>query len=468
MTELLPGRVRTALVERAGLGVTGGDSDVRLIEWVGAWTVDGVVPVGADPVGHVVDQALTDALVAYAVGIGRGDVNANVEATTLTAQLRYTAGARIPKVGEPVRLTIGRQLADALGLALDDRVRFTGEVTDRQLSGGVLTVVAVGRRARLARLFIGDEPWPAESDGSRAQRILDLAHAQLSSVQRGVVDVGTVQVLARDVDRQPVLGLFDQLAETAAGQLVERRTGELAWHDAEHRRNLAPLCELTAEQLLGGLGWQSGVDGLLNTLELTYGTPALDPVTLEPTGDRPTVTVVDEDQAGPLGVGPISASLDTELALADQAHDRARLIVGRRSTPWWDTPALAVDLTRTAGDQLLPLLAAEHGEQLRVTGLPQLGPFPTSRVIVEGYTETMTPTSWLLSFAVADVGVAGAPVRWDDVPAELTWDTVPAELTWLQAARWQPDNDSTGRWLDVPADLRWDNVDPDLTWDSYR
>lgn len=457
MTELRPGRVLTALCSRLpGLDPL---APPLLVEWVTAWTVDGVPPVGADARGHIVDAALSPALTAYVVAHGRGDVNANVEATTCTATLAMSPGLRIPKVGESVRLALSAAVSDALGLVLDDAVRFTGEVTDRQLVGPYLTVVMVGRRARLGRLDIGDVPWPAESDGSRAQHILDAAKAELSSLQLGTVDVGTVQVLARDVDKQPALSLIDRLADTAAGQLVERRTGELQWHDAEHRRNLSPVVELTADQLLGGLQWSSGIDGMVNTLTLTYGVAPVD-------GERPTAVVVDEQQAGPLGVGPIAATLDTDLALDYQAGDRARLIVGRRSTAWWDTPALSVDLIRTAWPQLPALLTVEHGEQLRVTGLPKLGPFPTSRVMVEGYTESMTPTSWQLVLAVADVGIAAAPTRWDDVAASMTWDTA-GELTWLQAARWQPESDTLGRWLDVSADTRWSTVDPAVTWTNY-
>lgn len=445
---------------RAHAGVV---DEVDTFDWCTSWTTDAGAPAGANASGNVVDQALSAAVLGYSTTGGRGGVDGNVEACTIKVTLHQRAGARVPAIDEPFRIALNDQLAEALGVPLDDRPRFTGEVDGVQLDdAGNVIVSGVGRRARLGGINVGDVPWPAESDGDRAGRIVELAQLQLGALQLGVVDPGTVTVLGRDVDRQPALKLIEELGIDSGGQLVERRNGDLAWHDAEHRRNLATRAELSAGTVLRGMSWSTSKAGLTNDLELSYGTA--------PEGsDKPSVRVVDNASRSVVGRGPYEAKLDTRLATETDALDRARLIVGRRSEPWWQVPALRLNVMRTPElrAQLVQLLGVEHGDVVRVTGMPSTLPLTTDRLAVEGYTETVTPTDWQLQLVVADLGLAGAPIRWDDLPADLTWADVPAWVTWQTAARWQPDPDPRGRWLDQPADLTWDTLDPDLTWDTY-
>jgi hypothetical protein len=437
--------------------------EVDTFDWCTSWTTDAGAPAGANASGNVVDAQLSAAVLGYSTTGGRAGVDSNVEACVIKVTLHQAAGGRVPEVDEPFRLALNDQLAEALGVPLDDRPRFTGEVDGVQLDdAGNVIVSGVGRRARLGSINVGDAPWPAELDGARVQRVLDLAHAQLGALQPGLVDVGSYTLLPRDVDRQPALKLIEEVQADAAGQLVERRNGDLDWHDAEHRRNLPTTAELSANVVLRGMAWSTSKAGLTNDLELAYGTAPEG-------GDKPTVRVVDTASRSVLGRGPYEAKLDTRLATEADALDRARLIVGRRSEPWWQVPALRLNLLRTPqlAGQLVALLGVEHGDVVRVTGMPSTLPLTTDRLAVEGYTETVTPTDWQLALVVADLGLAGAPVRWDDLPADLTWDEVPAWMTWQTAARWQPDPDPRGRWDDQPGDLRWDSINPDLTWDTY-
>lgn len=432
----------------AELGLAPGTS---LIEWRTAWS--------GTP---VVSAELTNALVGYTVTAGRGDVDEHVQATTCAATLARELLTAVPEVGAGVQLAVTAAAGDALGLAASARPRFTGEVVGRSLDDdGRLVLQLVGRRSRLGRLYVGDTPWAQETAGVRVQRILDLARAQLPALQLGTVDADAVQVIPRDVDRQPALALLDELAETTTGQLVELRDGTLTWHDAEHRRNPAVLVELVAgRQIVAGLRWESGLAGMVNDLTLAYGlTPA--------EGEQPTVRQVDDVSVAAVGV--VAASESTLLADKSTAEDRARLIVGRRSTASWSSPALTVELLRSVDRaQLAGLLRLEHGNVLRATGLPAMSPFTTSELVVEGYTETLTRDAWLLDLAVAGLGIAGAPLQWQETPAAITWAGVtPAGMTWLQAAQWQPYRGESGRWHDVAATLRWSAVPASTTWANY-
>lgn len=436
-------------------------ADFTVAEWATAWTVDGLPPVGADASGHIIDPDLSASISEWKVAGGRTDVSANVEATTLTIRLRHSTAGRVPALNEPMRLLLGGALATALGLPEADRARFTGEVTGRWITGDVLTVTAVGRRSRLGSLYVGDEPWPTELDGDRALRILQLAEAQLSDLQLGDVDPGTAFVLARDVDRQPALGLLESLGLSADGQLVETRTGALEWHDADHRRFAPVALELRPAELLADLEWSSTREGMVNTVTVVYGT--------DPGSGRPEFTATDTAAAGPLGSGPLAAQLDTELANLDDAVSRASLLVNRRSTEWWATPALTVELVRTlTASKLAAMLSLAHGTPIYVAGLPSLHPLQSGRLMVEGYAETMTPRGWAMELAVADAGMAAPPIRWVDVPTDVSWAEVEPHVTWAWCARWVPDEPALlGRWADQPADLAWSDVPLVDTWATY-
>src|SRR5207344_159504 len=81
---------------------------------------------------------------------------------------------------------------------------------------GTCQVVAVSSLGDLGRLLVGDIPWPAELDGARALRILQLAYPALPPTN---VDPGVYQVIPRDADRSAALQLVHDAAEAGGGIL---------------------------------------------------------------------------------------------------------------------------------------------------------------------------------------------------------------------------------------------------------
>lgn len=355
---------------------------------------------------------------------GRRDLDSRPSAATLTAVLDAAGLDPLPGLGATVTVELTAAAVAAFGVT-GSRRRFTGRVSDLRVAPVVgvhgparLTLVAVGTRARLGVLRVGDVPWPVELDGARAGRVLAAAAALDPSllVPAGQQTPGTVRVLARDVDRLPALRLLDELAADTGGELVETRAGELAWRDAAARTNALPAVTLTARDALARTTWSLDARGMVNRLSVAYGD--------EPAGGRQAeVETSDPVAAGVHGWS--EARHATQLADLAAAASRATEVVGRRSRPRWTVDGLTVELVRgvppaTAG----ALLGLDQGSLVAVTGLPTTGPTSSSRLWVEGWTEQLTRDHWTLAFDVVDYAAAAPPPRWADVPTR----TAPSDL----------------------------------------
>lgn len=169
-------------------------------------------------------------------------------------------------------------------------------------------------------------------------------------------------------------------------------------------------------------------------LALTYGQPGLAPP-FEPVDDDRSVrndrTVVRDGgssaratldtgalstQAPPNGVGRYDDSVTLSLATDDQCEDQAgwRLWLGT-----WDEaryPSVHVSLTKAAASGLIdPATAVDIRDKVTISNPPDsLPPDPIS-LLVEGYTEVITPTTWDITYVCSpagpwNVGVADDPV----------------------------------------------------------
>lgn len=439
----------------------------------------------------------SDALALVSITRGRQRPDQRPEAPSCTLVLATERVTQLPAVGDAVEVDLSaaaRAYLGGMAAGAGAVKRFRGKVTDARASstGKVtgparLTVVAVGARSRLLPLKVGAGAWPAELDGARAARIITEAQADDPSLTAGAHDVGTVTVLARTAGEADAGGLLDELALSSGGELVELRDGTLAWHDADHRRNLAPVVTLGPGEVLSDSAQATQqLAGLVNDLTLTYGV-----------GGASSVRVVDTVSADPVtGYGPVPLELATILPDEAAATSRANDLVGRYSLPRWQMERLAVELLRTVTSaKATELVDLEFGQLLEVQGFPNTGPFVAAELFVEGATEAATRNDWRLALNVSDPGyTAGAP-RWADLGTQTSirfrtwrdtdwmsrrrWVVTPAtgpswadlaanepDLTWLGAAGWDVSSSETDRWLDQQADLSWAETDP-TTWAAY-
>jgi hypothetical protein len=395
-----------------------------------------------------------DQLGPVAIRHGRSKPDGQPEPSTVTLT---TNAELIPTVGQLLTIELGPDAVAAWSTDPDASSRFVGKVTDAKVVPAPGTssrrrrvqVTAVGPKATLGRQLVGDVPWPAELDGARVDRLLDLAQG----VTVGALDTGTVQVLARDVDRQPLLKLLDDVATDAEGLVVELRDGTLTYQDADHRVAAATTLELDATQVLWPLTWSQDLQGMVNDLTIGWG------------ASEPQAEVRLVDQASVDVHGLYQAKVATRLATSAAAEAQLLVTVARRSRPWWDVDTMALELVRGVPPELAAqLLALEVSDLLQVTGFPTDAPLQLGRLWVEGWSETITAESWTIVLAVSPYGRTGPAARWADVPADVTWADVDPALSWAGAASWDPGTVPDDRWVGTPHNLTWADVDPGLTW----
>jgi hypothetical protein len=305
----------------------------------------------------------------------------------------------------------------------------------------VAQILAASPLSELGRRVVGDVPWPQELDGARVARILDNAGVTLDPTWS---DPGTVQILPRDVDAQPALGLAQEAAASARGVLWETRSGEVRYADAEHRFGIDPGMSLDSCDVFVSPTWRRSTEGLVNRVSIGYGA-------VPEGGEQPRF-----EEANPTSVarfGRYEASVATQLADLADAEETGRLLLVRNSEPVWVMAALPVDVKSLTPEDTLDLLALDMHGLLYLTGLPYAGTAPTTANLwVEGSTETLAAGIHSIEFAVS--GYCRTARTWDQ-----------SSETWDQAACLGPPP-SYGRWSDVPASTRWDTAPG--TWDTYE
>lgn len=395
------------------------------------------------------DAAITCAVLDASVHHGRDDPANQPDASTATINL---LGPLPPEavIGARVRL-----VATLGGTSYD---RFTGTVTDLgvgwdDVDHAVPQIIAAGDLALTGRRMVGDVPWPAELEGARVSRVLGLAGFPPDPL---LTDPGRVTVLARDVDRQPALDVAQDAALDGGGIVWQTRGGKILYADSEHRRGSAVAVALDTCDLGVGLAWSETMGDLANDVTVLYGVGS---------PEQPSVRATNPTSIAQRGTYALSIS--TRIESAADANARAALTVGRRAYPSWALEGVELELTILDAAMVAAILGLDVHSLVSVTGLPAGSPAPSAYLWVEGWHETIEPTSWLLAMATSDYCRSGAYSRWDDVEPAATWDTMDPATTWDDTACLPP-RPPAGRWNDVPASLRWNQNPPATTWDSWR
>lgn len=392
---------------------------------------------------------------------GRADATSQPDPATASLELVATDRSIVDMLTINATVTVDAKFGDG-----DTVRRFEGTITDVAIAWADVdvanvSVTAASPVAMLGRTFIGDTPWPAEDDGARAEHILSG-----SGVPVGQIDPGTVNVLARDVDKQPCLSLLQDLAKDCGGMAWHTRDGLICYADNEHRRNTPTSIILDACQILMSPKWEQTTNGLVNDVTVAYG--------LAPEGEeQPTFRRVNQQSIDAYGLMAVSDA--TQLADLADATTRAEVAVARGAFPAWNIPEVPVNLSVPQLDEAATriLLGLEQHDLISVTGLPSQGPASTATLWVEGWAETISAVgatgagSWEIVYAVTDYCRTSAFVQWDDVPPAATWDTIDPSLTWDHAYCIGPIAPGGERWNDVPTNLRWDAVPASVTWDTW-
>jgi len=343
---------------------------------------------------------------------------------------------------------------------------FSGRVTDCTLehgldesgSYGTFIVTAAGGVARLGLRVVGDEPFPQEPGSARAERILQLA--EVPYVIDGPADA---EILPRDVDAQPALGLLEGLAADTSAAVFDLPTGEVVYQSLSGRnRPVVPYMwsdfppgdtwagmdptlswagappsiaewpsptsefpvDLPGSVVLWGPQWQSSEGTVINHIRVGYGAAS--------GSDQATTELI--DQASVDGHGRRYVYLGTQLALLADAQARAQKVISTQSQDRWALDDVDVQLDLLDETQYAAVMALTCGDHVVLHDLPSPSPASDWPAIVEGwqYIETANAGTRLeqITLLLSDPLHSLAVMRWDEYPTLYTWAEHPTYLTW--------------------------------------
>lgn len=321
-------------------------------------------------------------------------------------------------------------------------------IAGRRYTCSIEVLVPIGQPAvRLSNPFVADGPWiqpsnewqtisltftapdsapramgPQAFDPARPAgmyclcRSWRLYEADANPLALGVIDPGTVQILARDVDRQPALDLAQSTAVDGAGILWETRTGLVSYADADHRKSTPIGVLLDACDVLMAPVWSRTLGGLVNDVSLGYGTAPGG-------GEQPRFAVTRPDSL--VKYGRYAYSTATQLAALADATRRANILVARGGVPVWNVTTLPLDLSLLDDAQTTALLTLDVNDLVGLLDLPVGTPGDTATSLwIEGWTEHLAYGVHELALSVSAYCRTSPPPEWDEAPATATWDSI--------------------------------------------
>ena len=268
-------------------------------------------------------------------------------------------------------------------------IRWTGDtVAPCDVFDGVIAHAAVwvssSGTGLSNRYAAGTTGFAGETTAARATRLARWAGVPgVTADPAADATLGTI-----DSAGQPVVDLLTAVAVSEGGLLFDSRSGELVLQSRDARAN--PVADVTlsatAQEIETSLSPKLGDAQLVTGVTVSWaGTPAVSLV----------------DTAAEATYGQYRQSLDTTLDSEVQALDLASFRLRHFSTPSLRVASVGVDLFN-AGASIPALLALDLSDVISLTNLPvQAFPTATALLFVEGYTESISGTSWTIAFNTA-------------------------------------------------------------------
>ena len=410
--------------------------------------------VGITRNGYPIDPSTILRNVEIVFGGGYGFDDAGGEASSATFQLVNVTDAYDVAVGDLIQISA----------TLDDDTvvpRFTGRVYSRRIDfedvgSTVTTVAATGNLALLERARAGVDLTMAEAtDGDRLDTIFSLGVDSSWGITWTTEDGGITFPATTHRADAPMGEMARVYSLDALGLVVDLPNGNLAYYDRYHARNVAPVLELDASNVLAGLSVENSSDALINTIQVFYGLPDVN-------GDRDYVEAGDEISRSLFG--ELDTSVDSQILNSGDALDIANEWVYRNSRPRDNLPELSFT------DELIPdgFLYVGVGEVVRATGLPQ----PIANTItgvITGYREVWDfDDSWRVDLTIIDGRYWGRGTIWDDVLIADLWDNLSTIWTWDTFTEYSTAGFTTDRWKDAPANHTYTKLSTTLTsWEDW-
>jgi hypothetical protein len=389
------------------------------------------------PIDHIIVGGayldLGDVDYSVQVQHGRNDVTSQPEASSCQIVV-YGADGVTADIGDSLYI-------EAYGSA-----RFTGNVTDltiTHLSSNpptpVTTIIGMGNLAKLGQAVTGIGGYPHESAFDRAETIL---------TDGGVnyINGGNTSLEIHEVNADRPQSCYDALAELASwsgATFFDTPEGLIAFEDYGNRGitafqgTWAALTEpwssynqtwssfptdesaftFPTNTVVFTPTWSKTLNALVNDITVKYGADGDD--------------VEQSDDAGSIALyGRRAHVLDTRLRKLSDAQTRAANILAAQALPYWNLGQISVRVDLLSIQDRDSVLAIVNGRLVNIPGLPEPAPFDSFTGIVEGWAETYTPGTHVMTLSVSDPRYSYETVTWGDVDPTLTWGNVNASVIW--------------------------------------
>ena len=380
------------------------------------------------------DVALDLEDIEYDVRIthARSDIKAQPEASTAQVILRGATGTGV-EIGDELRIG-----------AYTGICRFRGTVTDLRLDHlsttpaiPVVTVTAIGYLAKLGLLTTGESAYSKETTRDRVDDVMSDAGLDYLNGADDVLELAS----NNDPQIQPKLAYLQTLAEWSGGTYFDDCRGRIifedygtrgiagnpgiwenfteewsfytqAW-DAFPATNAAP--QLPGSAIAWTPQWTKNLQTLINDVEIEYGNNNLYELT---------------DAASIALYGKRAYDLKTELFGLTDAASRAQQILTAQANPLWNLGQISIVMDQLTNDERDRALALLNGSRVIINDLPAGSPYTQFQGIVEGWAETYTPGSHVLTLSLSDPRYSYQAVAWGDIDAALEWGQVDPTIEW--------------------------------------
>jgi len=383
--------------------------------------------------GSVIDLDLFEFNVTIAHG--RSDVTSSPTASNTQIVLRGDTGPLL-------------ELADTVAISFDGVARFTGAISDLNVSfisttnpTAITTITAMGNLAKLGYTDVGASGYIEQSARQRVETILDAANETF--VNGGDPDITLYAILEADAQVTTALDALGRVASWTGATYYDDPLGRIifedygnrgqttfagiwsnqigTWADAQGDWASYPITigslPLNAGGIIFAPTWSKTLSPLINDVTVEYG-----PDLIQNQTDTGSITQY----------GRREYRLQTEIKNAGDAINRAASIITAQANGLWNLGQLSILMSELDADQTTKVLNLVSGAIVNVIGLPASGPYTQFNGVLEGWTDSYNNGQHILTLSISDPRFSYQMLEFGEVTDTLTWSNIDPSARWYE------------------------------------
>ena len=370
-----------------------------------------------------------------AIAHGRSEVTNNPTASNVQITLRGDTGPQL-------------QIADVVAITFNDVPRFTGTISDLNVSfisttnpTAITSITAMGNLSHLGLVDVGASGWTEQSARQRVEAIMTGSGETLVNGGDANITLHTVDL----VDAQPTTALdaLQEVATWTGATFFDDPQGRIVFEDYGNRgqTTFAGIWSNQVGTWSDAAGDWASYPTVITATSMDAGAVVFAPTftkTLEPLINDVTLTYLADaivnqtDSASIAAYGRREFRLQTQIKDSTDATTRAGNIITAQANPLWNLGQISILMNELTDNQLDEALALVSGNLVTVTGLPASGPYSSYIGILEGWTDSYNNGQHVLTVSISDPRFSYQTLTWGEVTADLTWSAVDADAAWFE------------------------------------